>query len=252
MVVQREGLPMRTPRTKVTLLAIALAGVMSTSSCSSVPANTPSLREALDTHIEKVGGREALQSLIVIEREGRFVLEKDGQSYAGSYHTCVHYPHRVAIAIDAGPVQVHQVLGHNGALECGPGFSECQTANEHIAMDLVDTAKVANREQLYMVLPAAGEYDVVDSKDSVEFNYELHSILRGIEFYKGTGLIRSLRFNTKIRRLEDWRAVGSVMLPFSIIDRDGENEKVSVSLSTVEATGRPTSWCEQAFARTTE
>ena len=235
---------------KLPLLLLSLSVSLAVlGACAVEPAVDPTLEDALEAHIEAVGGREALESLVVIEREGQFTLRLDDQAYSGSYHTCVRYPDRVAVAIDAGPVQVHQVLGDHGAFECDQDFTECRSANAQVEADLVDTATIANREQLYMEIPGINDYSFSKSNGGLRFDYELDGIKRGIEFDEATRLIRWLKRGAKVRTLRDWRTIGAVMLPFSIIDNAASGEIVEISLTDANALDSLTAWCEHAFAR---
>lgn len=111
---------------------------------------TPPTAEAIfDAYLRARGGEDALNSLGAIERIGWIsTFMGDGGLQAGTYHTCIRYPDRIAIEIDAGAFQLAQAVRADGAVECSRGFAACRPASKEVANQLIDTARHANKDLL--------------------------------------------------------------------------------------------------------
>lgn len=199
-------------------------------------------------HLEARGGVAALQAMKVIEREGTFTAQADPQAH-GSYHTCIRYPDRVAVDIDAGPVQIHQVLGDHGAFECDALFSKCKLAGPEEAHELTLTAQQANREELEEHLPTDGSIVLLrEDGRVVGYSYGSGEKFKASEFSPDTGLKRVVKSGERERHYSDWKDAGGVLFPMQIDDYDGGEKAVTVALTRATLSDKPSAWCLSRFA----
>jgi len=198
-------------------------------------------------HLEARGGVAALQAMKVIEREGTITFHADAAAH-GSYHTCIRYPDRVAIDIDAGPVQVHQVLGDHDALECTADFSRCRFAGPELKQELTLTAQQANREELDEHLPADGSVELI-RKDGVVVGYRYGSgdHAKASQFAPDTGLKTVVISGNRERHYADWKDAGGVLFPMTIDDYDAGEKAITVSLTRATLGDKPSDWCQSRF-----
>lgn len=206
-------------------------------------------------HLEARGGRAALQGLKVVERSGSLTVHGASPEIQGTYHTCVRYPDRVAVDVNAGPVQVHQVLGDFGALECDATFTACSPARESIAEELRKTARVANREELDESIPEGVTVEpIVQGSAPVGYRYRKSDQIVEEEFSPETGLLRRRRNGPRERLYGDWKdiggmgGVGGVLLPMRIEDFQDGRRSVTTALTSATHTDTPSEWCSQRFA----
>jgi hypothetical protein len=79
----------------------------------------PTAQEVHDRYVASRGGSQALNAMAAVERMGWISVSGGSDGLlAGAYHTCIRYPDRVAIEIDAGPWQVAEALRAAEAVEC--------------------------------------------------------------------------------------------------------------------------------------
>ena len=200
-------------------------------------------------HLDARGGRAALESLRVIERTGTIIFHELGPEVSGTYHTCLHYPTRVVIDIDAGPVQVHQVLGDSGAMECDPGFDTCTVANEDVAEQLEATAEEANREELDENIPNDAVIEPIYREDRrVGYRYEDDVEIIEKEYSPETRLLLRVRKGARERRYGNWRDVDGLLMPMLIEDFVGGKRTVTVELTSATHDETPGEWCRTRFA----
>lgn len=200
-------------------------------------------------HLDARGGRAALQGLKVVERIGSLTFHGATPEIQGTYHTCVQYPDRVAVDVDAGPVQVHQVLGDFGALECDATFTTCAPAKDDVAAELRKTGQVANREELEESIPKEAAIEpILEGTAPVGYRYRKEDRIVEEEFSPETGLLRRRRNGPKERRYGDWKDIGGVLLPMRIEDFQDGKRSVTTVLTSATHTDRPSDWCLQRFS----
>jgi hypothetical protein len=200
-------------------------------------------------HLDARGGHAALESLQVIERTGTITFHELSPEVSGTYHTCIHYPTRVVIDIDAGPVQVHQVRGDSGALECGPGFDTCAVAHEDVAEQLEVTAQEANREELRENIPKDAVIEPIRRDERiVGYRYEIDGELIEKEYSPESRLLLRTRKGPRERRYSNWRDVGGLLMPMLIEDLVDGKRAVTVELSSATHDVTPGKWCRTRFA----
>ena len=206
-------------------------------------------RSLAQRHLEARGGRAALQGLKVIERIGSFTFHGASPEVQGTYHSCIRYPDRVAVDIDAGPVQVHHVLGDFGALECDATFKTCTRAQEAVVEELTAGARTANREELDESIPEnAAVEPILEGDSQVGYRYKKDDQVYEEEFSPDTGLLRRRKKGSRERRFADWRDVGGVLLPLRIEDYENGTKSFTVVLASAKHTDTPSEWCLQRFA----
>jgi hypothetical protein len=206
-------------------------------------------------HLEARGGSAALQGLKVIERNGSLTVHGATPEIQGTYHTCVQYPDRVAVDVNAGPVQVHQVLGDFGALECDATFTTCSPAQESVAEELRKTARVANREELDESIPEGVTVEpILQATTEVGYRYRKDDRIVEEEFSPETGLLRRRRNGERERLYGDWRSIGGkggmggVLLPMRIEDFQDGKRTVTTALTSATHTDSPSEWCLKRFS----
>lgn len=206
-------------------------------------------------HLEARGGSAALQGLKVIERNGSLTVHGATPEIKGTYHTCVQYPDRVAVDVNAGPVQVHQVLGDFGALECDATFTACSPAQESVAEELRKTARVANREELDESIPEGVTVEpILQATTEVGYRYRKDDRIVEEEFSPETGLLRRRRNGERERLYGDWRSIGGkggmrgVLLPMRIEDFQDGKRTVTTTLTSATHTDSPSEWCLKRFS----
>lgn len=206
-------------------------------------------------HLDARGGRAALQELKVVERNGTLTVHGATPEIQGTYHTCVQYPDRVAVDVSAGPVQVHQVLGDFGALECDATFTTCSPAQESVAKELRDTAQVANREELSESIPEGVTVEpILQGTTQVGYRYRKDDRIVEEEFAPETGLLRRRRNGERERLYGDWRSIGAeggkggVLLPMRIEDFQDGKRSVTTALTSATHTDSPSEWCLKRFS----
>ncbi len=234
------------PAVTLSLLALGLASAFAAQSGHHALAQR---------HIEARGGSSALQGLKVIERNGSLTVHGATPEIQGTYHTCVQYPDRVAVDVNAGPVQVHQVLGDFGALECDSTFTTCSPAQESVAEELRKTAQVANREELDESIPEGVTVEpILQATTQVGYRYRKDDRIVEEEFSPETGLLRRRRNGERERLYGDWRSIGGkggmggVLLPMRIEDFQGGKRSVTTALTSATHTDSPSEWCLKRFS----
>lgn len=212
-------------------------------------AATVSHQSLKERHLEARGGRAALEGLKVVERSGSFTFHGMKPEAHGSYHTCLRYPDHVIVDIDAGPVQVHQVLGDNGALECDTTFKVCSAANSDVAEDLKNTAHAANREELQDVVPPGTVPELIyEGSTAVGYRYTKEGRAVEVEFAPDTGLERRIKSGPRERRFGNWKDAGGVLLPMRIEDFSNGEKTVTITLTSAKHSDVPSEWCLARFA----
>jgi len=205
-------------------------------------------------HLEARGGSSALQGLKVIERQGSLTFHGATPEIQGTYHTCVQYPDRVAVDVDAGPVQVHQVLGDFGALECDATFTVCSPAQESVAEELRKTARVANREELDETIPEGVAVEaILQGTTQVGYRYRKDDRIVAEEFSPQTGLLQRRRNGKRERLYGDWRSIGGngaggLLLPMRIEDFQDGKRTTTTLLTSATHTASPSEWCSKRFS----
>jgi len=232
------------------LLPFVCISLAQDSTCVRAADLTPPTAEAIfDAYLRARGGEDALNSLGAIERIGWIsTFMDDGGLQAGTYHTCIRYPDRIAIEIDAGAFQLAQALRTDGAVECSRGFAACRLASREVATQLIDTARHANK-------------DLLDKKDlwraaavTPSANgaaWRLATARAWAEFDRTDGHLRWLGRDRRARRLGQWRTVEGVTIPFRLEDYGVEGNDRSwsntVQLKEVHITAKPSAWCTERF-----
>lgn len=234
-------------RKVLTFIAIALAATLS-STAGARPAS-PSASKIVDAYLQARGGKAALEDIAVIERSGWITADiGQGRLQSGTYHTCIRYPDRIAIEIDAGPWQLAQALHKDGAVECERAFRNCRPASAETAKELADTARNANKDLLDN--EAAWRAAKVSSAGSAAWRLTLNApAARWAEFDQATGHLRWM--GRGARRFGQWRTIEGVAIPFRIEDYGVEGADRAwadtVQLTEVRITQTPSSWCTERF-----
>jgi hypothetical protein len=184
----------------------------------------------------------------VVERIGWISVHAGPQGLlAGSYHTCLRYPDRVAIEIDAGAWQLAQALRADGAFECAKGFQNCNPASAEVADELRDTALHANKD----LLDKSEEWRAASVQSSIDgraWRLVLPSS-SWAEFDRVSGHLRGLGKGDRQRHLHQWQTVGDVTLPLRLEDYLGDDLvwANTVQLKEVTITDTPSQWCTDRF-----
>lgn len=215
------------------------------------PEAMPSATSLIDRYLETRGGQAALDRLQVVERIGWISVDAgDGGLMAGSYHTCVRYPDRVAIEIDAAPWRVAQALRADAAYECAPGFTHCRHAGAEAVAELEETARFANKDLLdHIDAWRAGE--VSASEDGRAWRITIDAG-RWAEFDRMTGHLHVIGVDDRWRRLGQWREVEGVTFPHRLEDylRSGTGRpewRNTVQLREIHVAHMPSAWCAERF-----
>lgn len=203
--------------------------------CATPAARERSYQELVDAYFVARGGRESLESMGIVERIGTMKVFTD-PPVVGTYHTCVIYDRAVAIDVDAGPVQVHQVWKGEKALVCDKTFSTCQPASDDVKKDLIETAHVANREMLY-----EKESDPVVTREEDRFIAKDKD--KRFVFSAYSGLLLSQSKGDHERRYDLYESTGKVVIPMVIEDFEKGRAQTRVDLSEVHEGPQPSEWC---------
>lgn len=215
---------------------------------------TPSAAAVFDQYVRSRGGQSALERLPAIERIGSIVAEIGLGRYAtGPYHTCIRYPDRIAIEIDAGVWQLAQTLKRDGAFECEHGYAACKPAAPDLAKQLADTARFANKD----FLEEAGKWrnaNVSLSGDGTAWRLTLADGKgRWAEFDRAEGQLRWEGSARRARRYGDWRVTDGISIPFRLEDYQIEHFdrawRSTVQLSEVRISDKPSAWCIERFGQ---
>jgi hypothetical protein len=212
----------------------------------------PTADAIFDAYLRARGGEKALMGLAAIERIG-WISADTGEHglQAGTYHTCIRYPDRIAIEIDAGAWHLAQALRADGAVECARGFQACRPASKDIARELLDTARHANKD-LIAKAAAWRAAAVTSSVDGTAWRLTLPGADGNwVEFDRANGHLRWLGRGARTRRLGQWRMIESVSIPFRLEDYVAEGSDRAwadtVQLREVLITVKPSSWCTERF-----
>lgn len=228
--------------------AFAILSVAVIASCAAEHSH----QSLMQRHIDARGGRAVLENLKVVERKGSFTFHGMSPEAKGTYHTCLRYPDRVVVDIDAGPVQVHQVLGDNGAFECDKTFTQCAPAHPGVAEDLKDTARTANREELDEAVPAGAPVELFHERSQpVGYRYKKEDRVVEVEFAPDTGLERRVKNGSRERLYGGWKDAGGVLIPMEITDLNEGSKTVSIVLTEARHSSTPSQWCLERFAART-
>lgn len=168
-----------------------------------------------------------------------------------AYHTCIRYPDRIAIEIDAGPWQPAQALREDGAVECERGFRNCRPASAETAKDLADTARTANKDLLDNEA-AWRAAKVSSAPGGTAWRLTLNApAAHWAEFDHATGHLHWMGRGDRTRRFGQWRTIEGVAIPFRLKDYGVEGADRAwadtVQLSEVRITQTPSSWCTERF-----
>lgn len=230
---------------------VTLSAFLVACAAPDLAASPPSANDVFQRYLDHRGGQAALQGLDVVERTGVISLDTGpGGQVSGTYHTCVRYPDRGAVEIDAGPVRIAQALRVDGAFECQPGFTVCQPTSTQTAAALQDTARNANKE----LLDRAADWRagaVSASEDAAAWRITLEDG-NWAEFDRADGALRTLGRPDRWRRLGQWREVSGVSFPHLIedfaVNANGESQlRSAVQLSEVRISETPSPWCVERF-----
>lgn len=232
--------------------ALAIALSVSGSSATSAGDARPSADAVFEAYLRARGGEAALQGLVTIERIGWIATDLGSPGFAaGSYHTCIRYPDRIAMEIDAGSWQLAQALRADGAVECEHGFRACRRASETVARDLVETARHANKDLLDKSA-LWREAPVTPSADGTAWRLRLNDEKGNwAEFSRVSGHLTWQGRMKRARRYGEWRVVERVSIPFRLEDYtdgdDGRAWRNTVQLKEVVISPQPSSWCTERF-----
>lgn len=211
----------------------------------------PAPDAVFEAYLRVRGGQAALESMVVVERIGSIAVEAGGAGLlAGTYHTCLRYPDRVAIEIDAGPWQLAQALRAEGAVACRPGFTDCVAADQALSDELTATARDANKE----LLRDAHRWHkarVTPTSDGQGWRLTLTTDGRWAEFDKHDGSLVAEGGRDHWRRYSRWRPTGQVRIAHRLEDYaatpSGPEWKNTVQLETVTVSDHPSAWCAARF-----
>ena len=239
------------PLAMTVMFAVAL--VLGVPACARIPVEPrPQLvsDEVFDRYMQARGGEAALAGMRVIERIG-WIAVSAGKAglLAGSYHTCLRYPDRVAIEIDAGPWQLAQTLRTGGTFECSAGFRECKPASGEIARELRDTALRANKE-LLSNKDAWRSARIAPGRDAQSIRLDTQTGHgKWAEFDKRNGHLIAEGDESHWRRFGQWRDVGGIHVAHRLEDYATPNGewRNTVQLQHVVLSAQPSAWCVARF-----
>jgi hypothetical protein len=171
----------------------------------------------------------------------------------GPYHTCIRYPDRIAIEIDAGAWQLAQVLKRTGAFECDRGYVACKPASSDLANELADTARFANKD--YLEEAEKWRRAIVSlSGDGTAWRLTL-AVGKGrwAEFDRAGGHLRWSGNSRRARRYGDWCVVEGISIPVRLEDYQIEQAdrawRSTVQLNEVRISDKPSAWCTERFGQ---
>ncbi|GAM97311.1 hypothetical protein U91I_00936 [alpha proteobacterium U9-1i] len=187
----------------------------------------------------------------MIEREGWISVDTGPNGLlAGSYHTCIRYPDRVTIEIDAGQWQVAQTLRGDGAFECEARFENCRVASDAVREELTSTASQANKD----MLDRAAEWRAAAVSLSIDGRAWRLTLKDGwwAEVARDDGRLRGLGVSERMRRLGQWRAISGMTFPHRLedylIQPNGDFEwRNTVHLRDIRVSETPSAWCTARF-----
>ncbi|MGE3931561.1 MAG: hypothetical protein AB7G05_15520 [Hyphomonadaceae bacterium] len=230
------------------LIFLGLAAALGCASAARPEAERapPSAEAVFDRYLAHRG--EGLAALRVIERIGWIsVATGEAGLLAGTYHTCLRYPDRVAVEVSAGPWNVTQALRADGPVACEPGFADCRPASQEVAAELLDTAQHANKDLLHTQAEWRAA-TVSLSQDGRAWRLSRDGG-RWAEFDLEDGHLRALGAPGQWRRLGRWRSAGGVTFPHRLEDyAEGDNEwRNTVELREIRVSETPSAWCVERF-----
>lgn len=233
-------------------LAAALAATLIGAGAAAARPVPPDASDVIDAYLQARGGKAALEGLAAIERSGSITAEiGQGRLQSGTYHTCIRYPDRIAIEIDAGPWQLAQALRKDGAVECERGFRNCRPASAETAKELADTARNANKDLLDNETAWRKATVSAANGDTAWRLTLLSPAVRWAEFDRATGHLRWMGRGDRARRFGQWRTIEGVAIPFRLEDYGVEGADRAwadtVQLSDVRITHVPSTWCTERF-----
>jgi hypothetical protein len=205
-------------------------------------AKVPTADAIVDEYFTARGGRAALEDLRHVVRLGEATFFLPQGEFHGTYRTCVGYPDRVMVEIDAGPVQVLEAIAAGRGHLCDRATRRCDQAGERKTQELAGTAREANRELLYEqdlwgegTVEQDGDVWVVRSAGDEPTTYR---------FSRDTRLLVSKSRGNYTRRYDDWRRVEGVMFPFAIDDFVDDRLSVRVRLREIhQPPSLDEAWC---------
>jgi hypothetical protein len=228
---------------------IVVAGLFA-GTAAGAAAEMPTATAVFDTYLKSRGGEKALARIAAIERIGWIATDAgDAGLLSGTYQTCIRYPDRLAIEIDAGKWRLAQTLRVDGPFECDQGFKNCRRASDNVAKELVDTARHANKD----FLSNANAWRVAKVTTAGDGKSWQLTLANGdwAEFDQADGSLRWIGKGDRARRLSEWRMIKGVSIPFRLedyriegVDRTWQN---TVHLKDVRITAQPSSWCTERF-----
>lgn len=240
-------------RSNLALLGIALLVFETVLPTAQSTESWPSASDVFDNYVRGLGGQDAMDKLHSIERIGMISNEYAQAKFAaGSYHTCIRYPDRIAIEIETASWHVAQALTKDGAIQCDDDFQACKPASADVERQLADTARYANKD----LLDEAEKWrhsTLSLSQDGKAWRLTLHGGGRWAEFDRDHRNLRWLGNKVSARRFGNWRWVQNVLIPFRLEDYALENDqrawRSTVHLSEVRIADEPSSWCTDRFGK---
>lgn len=168
-------------------------------------------------HIEASGGKEALEEMETISRDGNIVIiDEDDVKSTYCYHTDIVYPSKLREQLKAEKIFLERGTdGDNFWLWNGMQY---EFTDDRVTKDyMIDTANRANRDMLWLV-QEADKFDLMPSPPSWA-PQNSHCIqdttsTRIYCFDSSTGLENGIGIVNEYRLVKDWRRVGTIMLPF--------------------------------------
>ena len=200
----------------------------------------PDARSLIEAHVKAVGGIDAFDALTAVHRCGtiRFFENADnGPSGAFHYETALRVPDLLAERL-ARPQEMLVQRGYDhGEIWDTSDAPSHQPAPEREAM-MEDTIHSANRDGIVLLKVAAraeialrpAEVPATDTCVRVPSIPEIP-----MHCYSGeTGFLTYLVRGDSVRKFEDWRKVGEVMLPFQLTQSEAGQVVYQIQLESAE------------------
>ncbi len=227
----------------IVAVAVACASACAGSSAGRGGPGDAEAAAVVERHLEAQGGRAALESLKVVERTGALEVFLGAGGGAGVYRTCVVYPGAAVVSVDAGVVQVAEMIREDGAWMCSVDFGDCQVAHAQKADALATFAREDNRELIFEVDRWVSA-SVSRDPGGIEIRASTGTGGATYRFEAEGGLLVERREGDRSRRYLDWRPVEGIAFPHVIEEYDGETLMTRLRLFEIVVSEHPSEWCQ--------
>lgn len=195
----------------------------------------PTATAVVSRYFEARGGRHALAGLHSVERQGEITFYlSEGRECKGRYHTRVAYPDTALIEIVAGKASIREGLIRGASFVYDSTSDVWRPGSAEKSSELIETARVANRELLYE--ENCWTQGIVQMDGTLAVVHGVADDLQRVIycFSRLTGLLASKSSGERRREYGDWRDVKGVLFPFSIDDYTADELRQSIRLQQVD------------------